>query len=214
MIRLLLVDDHASSREPLAILLAREPDIQVVGQAGSIAEARDMLSAVDVLVVDLNLPDGNGVDIIGPFRESSPDGHVLVLSGSTDDADRARAVEAGAIAVLNKATPLVDLVTAIRSVSTGEPLIPAKELAEMVRVAARRRVDEDATAALVNSLTTREREVVQALADGLSDKDIARQLGISTKTVRAHLTNILHKLGVSSRLQVLNFAVRHGLVDL
>lgn len=214
MIRVALVDDHASSREPLAMLLSRELDIAVVGQAASIAEAMTILTDVDVLLVDLNLPDGDGVDLIEPFRRSSPEGSVIVLSGSTDKAHGARAVEAGAIGILNKSVPVTEVVAAIRSANDGETLVPAKELMEMVRSAASERAQATAATAMVSGLTAREREMIQALAEGLSDKDIAARFEISPKTVRAHLTNILWKLGVSSRLQVVNFAIRNGLVDI
>src|SRR5438128_10652145 len=102
MIRVLLVDDHASFRQPLAFLLAREPDIAVVGQAGSLAEARRILEGVEVAVVDLGLPDGPGVELVHELRAANPLGAVLILTASLDRREHARAVEAGASGVLHK----------------------------------------------------------------------------------------------------------------
>ena len=96
MTRVLLVDDHASFRESLALLLEREPDISVVGQAGSLAEARALLSGVDLAIVDLDLPDGHGAELVQELRAANPDGMVLILTASSSRADLARTVEAGA----------------------------------------------------------------------------------------------------------------------
>src|SRR4051794_8770053 len=102
MIRVLLVDDHASSREPLALLLDRELDIVVAGQAASLAEARLKFSDVDIALLDLGLPDGSGLELITEFQQSRPDGIVIVLTGQTAPEERAQAVEAGAAGVLHK----------------------------------------------------------------------------------------------------------------
>ena len=114
MIRVLLVDDHLSFREAMAIVFGLQPDITVVAQAGSLAEARDVLADVDLAVVDLGLPDGSGLDLIGELRAVNPQGAVLVLTASSDRAQFARAVEAGAAGVLHKSTPLHELVGAVR----------------------------------------------------------------------------------------------------
>jgi DNA-binding NarL/FixJ family response regulator len=121
MTRVMLVDDHASARQPLAILLGRETDLTIVAQAGSLAEARAALATteVDVAVVDLGLPDGDGVDLVGDVRAANPAGMVLILTAETDRRHLARAVEAGASGVLNKAAALDEIVNAVRRLAAG-----------------------------------------------------------------------------------------------
>lgn len=212
MIRVLLVDDHASFRQPLAFMLDREPGLAVVAQAGSLAEARGAPGGIDVALVDLDLPDGDGATLVRELRATSPGVAVLVLTAAGDRAEHARAVEAGAAGVLHKSARLAEIVAAVRRLAAGEPFYTPADLIELLRLAGRRReADRDAQAALAR-LTPREREVLQALADGLADKEIARRLGVSAETVRTHMVNLLGKLGVESRLQALVFAVRHGAV--
>ena len=214
MIRVLLVDDHLSFREAMAIVFGLQPDITVVAQAGSLAEARDVLAGVDVAVVDLGLPDGSGLDLIGELRAASPESAVLVLTASSDRTQFARAVEAGAAGVLHKSTPLHELVGAVRRLTAGEQLLSVSEVLELLRLAGQqRRQDRDAGQAL-HGLTPREREVLQLLTEGLNDKEIALRLHVSPQTARTHMENILNKLGVNSRLQALVFALRHGVVTL
>ena len=214
MIRVLLVDDHLSFREAMAIVFGLQPDITVVAQAGSLAEARDVLADVDLAVVDLGLPDGSGLDLIGELRAVNPQGAVLVLTASSDRAQFARAVEAGAAGVLHKSTPLHELVGAVRRLTAGEQLLSVSEVLELLRLAGQqRRQDRDAGLAW-RGLTPREREVLQLLAEGLNDKEIAQRLHVSPQTARTHMENILNKLGVNSRLQALVFALRHGVVTL
>lgn len=219
MIRVLLVDDHASVRQPLAILLEREPDLTVVAQAGSLAEARSALAAtaVDVALVDLGLPDGDGMDFVTDLRLGNPDGTILVLTAETDRRRLARAVEAGASGVLNKTAALEEILSAVRRLAIGEPLLDARqlrELLELMRLAGRERDQSRDAEIALSRLTDREHEVLQGLATGSSDKEIAGRLSISDKTVRSHVSSILAKLGVESRLQALIFALRHGAIEI
>jgi len=214
VIRVLLVDDHASFRQPLAFMLEREPEITVVAQAGSLAEARAVLEGVDVAIVDLDLPDGSGVDLVAELRAANPNGMVLILSGSNDRALFARAVEKGASGVMNKSSRIAEIVDAVQRLGAGEPLIAPREMIEMLRFAGRHREENRTAQQTLERLTPREREVLQALADGLNDKEIALRLHVSTETARTHMVNILRKLGVDSRMQALVFAVRHGAVTI
>jgi DNA-binding NarL/FixJ family response regulator len=214
----MLVDDHPSFRQPLAFMLGREPDLGVVAQAGSLAEAREALreagSTVDVAVVDLELPDGSGVDLVGELQEARPRIPALVLSAYSDRELLARAIEAGAVGVLHKSSRLEEIVEAIRRLRAEEHLLSQREVIEAVRlVSPQRRKDSEAQLA-IGKLTPRELEVLQALAEGLSDKEIAERLYVGVGTVRTHITSILAKLEVQSRLQALVFAVRHGLVKI
>ena len=216
MVRILLVEDHASFRQPLAFVLAREPDLAVVGQAGSLAEARRAmadLGDVDVALVDLGLPDGDGVELIRELRAANPRGKAVALTESGDDAAAGRAVEAGAVGALRKSCSVAEILAAVRRAGAGEPLHPPNELVALLRLARERRERDRTARAAIGRLTAREREVLQALADGLSDREIGERLQVRTETARTHLVNLLAKLGVDSRLQAVVFALRHGVVD-
>jgi DNA-binding NarL/FixJ family response regulator len=215
MIRLLLVDDHASSREPLAMLLDDEPDLTVVGRADTLARARELLAdglQIDVTLLDLGLPDGPGEELVGPLLATNPHGAVLVLTSFADKGRLARAVGAGAGGVLNKASDVATILDAIRRLHRGERLIAPDEAAEALRLTHASGLDRQRETALLDSLTKREREILEILAEGLSDKEIAARLSVSTATVRTHVNAILAKTGARSRTQALILAVRHGLV--
>jgi DNA-binding NarL/FixJ family response regulator len=216
VIRVMLIDDHASTRQPLAILLDHEDDLTVVAQAASLAEARAALPGimVDVAVVDLDLPDSDGVELIKHLRAANPDAMTMVLTGSLDRRRLARAVEAGASGVIHKTALLADIISGIRRLHGGESLLSPREALDLLRLIGMQRDQDDANRLVINRLTVREREVLQALADGLSDREIAGRFNVSTKTVRAHMANLLAKLNVDSRLQALIFAVRHGVVEI
>ena len=214
MIRVLLVDDHAAFRQPLSFMFNREPEFEVVAQAGSLAEARSKLDGVDAAVVDLDLPDGNGADLIGELHAANPQCVALVLTASTDRVAHARAVEAGADGVLDKSVSIGDVIDAVRRLEAGEALLSPNEVGELLRLAGQQRVQEREARLAIESLTPREREVLQALADGLSDKEIAERLYVSAGTVRNHVVRVLRKLGVHSRLQALVFAARYGAVTI
>jgi DNA-binding NarL/FixJ family response regulator len=214
VIRVLIVDDHASAREPLAIMLGLEPDIEIVGQAGSVSEATAASAEADLAIVDLGLPDGSGIGFIEQFRVRFPEAVVLVLTGETDLGVWANALESGAAGVIPKAAPFNEVLAAVRSAAAGEMVHSPAEITEMLRLAARHRIEDRQAERIISSLTPREIEVLQALALGLSDKDIAGRLSVSPKTVRVHMANILEKLDRSSRLQALIFAVQHDIVSL
>ncbi len=213
-IRILLVEDHASLRQAVAALFDREPGFTVVGQAGSLAEARTMLDGVDVAIVDLNLPDGYGGDLIKEMRDANPNAIALVLSAYFDRAEIARAVESGAAGVLHKSAGIDEVVEAVRRLRAGDSLLPLEEVVELLRFASSRREQEQEARRAIAQLTPREREVLKALAEGLDGKEIAERLNISLRTERNHMASILAKLGMHSRLQALVFALRHGAVNI
>ena len=217
MIHVLLVDDHASFRQPLAFMMEREPDFEVVAQAGSLAEGRHVLQDakdVDIAVVDLHLPDGHGVDLIRDLRAASPHAKVLTLTASVDRREYARAVEAGAEGVVHKSVGIREIIELVRRLSRGEQLLSTAEVIELLRLVGEEREQNRAAQAALSRLTQRELEVLQALAEGLNDKQIAQRLHISSETSRTHMVNILRKLGLESRLQALVFAVHHGAVTI
>ena len=198
---ILLVEDHASFRQALAFMFEREPEFTVAGQVGSVAEARRSLSGVDVAVVDLGLPDGDGVALIEELSQAEPRITTLVLSASLDPGRFARAVEAGASGVLHKAAAIKDIVDAVRRLRAGEALLSPNEVVTMLRTMGRERQQEIEVRQSIERLTRRELEVLRALAEGLDSQEISARLGISIETERTHMVNILGKLGLRSRLQ-------------
>ena len=214
-IRLLLLDDHLVFRQPLAFMLEREPDLTVVAEAGSLAEARralaDGAADIDVALIDLQLPDGNGVEIVRELRAVSSAGHALVLTADPDKGRHARAIEAGACGVIGKTAHLAEIVDAIRRVSIGEPVQSPQEVIELLRLACQERDRDHLARQTLASLTPRERQVLEALALGLDNKAIGERLFISPETARTHVVKLLAKLSVDSRLQAAIFAIRNGL---
>ena len=216
MQHLLLVEDHASFRQTLARVFDQEPEFEVVAQAGSLSEARRVMEGreVDLGVIDLSLPDGEGVELIEYLREANPLFAALVLTASVDREDHARAVEAGAAGVLHKSADVDEILDATRRLAAGETLFSPEELVELLRLAGQSREEEREARANIEQLTPREMEVLRALGEGLSNKEIAKMLHMSVDTERTHMMNILSKLGVHSRLQALLFAARYGIIEL
>lgn len=214
-IRLLLLDDHLAFRQPLAFMLEREPDLTVAAQAGSLAEARQALAdgagQIDVALIDLQLPDGNGVDVIREMRAASSAGAALVLTADPDKIRHARAIEAGACGVMGKTAHLAEIVEAIRRVHAGETVQSPQEVIELLRLACRERDRDQEARQTLATLTPRERQVLEALALGLDNKAIGERLFISPETARTHVVKLLAKLNVDSRLQAAIFAIRNGI---
>jgi PAS domain S-box-containing protein len=217
VVRILLVEDHASIREALASAFEGE-GFEVVRQAGSMAETRRMLEetqqAIDVAVIDLGLPDGYGGDLIKELRDAYPQAQALILSAILDRAQIARAVQNGAAGILDKTVPLDQVVDSVRRLMRGETLLPLEEVVELLRFASTRREEEHDAHQAIARLTSREIEVLQALAEGLDSEGVARKLKIALRTERNHMFHILTKLGVHSQLQALVFAVRYGVVKI
>ncbi|MEA2297022.1 MAG: hypothetical protein QOE86_4661 [Solirubrobacteraceae bacterium] len=212
-LRVLLVEDHSAVRESMAAAFEREPDVAVVEQAASLEQARGLLTGVDVAIIDLGLPDGEGSDLIPELRQRSPEAQAIVLSAHLDRSAMARAIQRGAAGTLSKDVHLVDVVSAVRRVRNGETLVPLEEVVELLRVAGREREREYDDRRAIDSLTPRELEVLQLLAEGLDSQGSAERLHISVRTLRNHVSNILTKLGTHSQLQALLFALRYDLVE-
>ena len=215
-IKVLLVEDHASFRQALKFVFESEPEFVVTGEAGTLAEAeaiRDGSPDFDVAVVDLMLPDGDAMGLIRDLK-ARKGAMVLVLSASLDDSRFADAVEAGADGILHKSAAIDEIVESVRRLRAGEAVLSPNEIIMMLRLASSRRQREQEARRAIERLTPREKEVLEALAEGLDSKEIAAKLHITFETERTHMVNILNKLGVHSRLQALVFAARHGLVDI
>jgi len=216
VIRVLLLDDHTSFRELLALRLTREPDLAVVVEAGSLAEARQTVSQVqaDVALVDLDLPDGSGVELIRDLRIMNPQAQAVLLTASGDRHLHAEAIAAGASGVLSKTVGSAEIIGAIRRLFAGEALLSPSEAMELFRLVDQRRAAELSGHRIIEQLTPRERDLLLLLAEGLADAAIAERLSISPKTVRNQMVGLLAKLNVDSRLQALVVAVRHGIVTI
>jgi DNA-binding NarL/FixJ family response regulator len=214
-LRLLLVDDHAAFRQPLAFMLEREPDMMVIAQADSVAAARHIVPTlpeqIDVALVDLRLPDGLGIDVVREVRQANPRSHSLLITADTDRLQHARALEAGASGVINKTAQLTDILDAIRRVHRGESVQSVQEVIELLRLAGQERERDQARQVTLARLTPRERQVLESLSEGLDNRAIADRLFISPETARTHVVKLLAKLNVESRLQAAIFAIENGL---
>jgi DNA-binding NarL/FixJ family response regulator len=207
-IRILLVDDHQVFGSSLAFVLDSEPDMETVGVAGTVAAALSLAAATrpDVVLLDHRLPDGDGVDAIGPLQEAQPTLQIVMLTASTSDRVLIAAMEAGASGFIDKSRNLAEVTSAVRSAAAGESLISPGLLA---RLLPRLRRQEQGVGF---DLTEREREVLDHLAQGMSNADIATRMVVSVHTVRNHVANLSAKLGAHSKLEALAIAVRHGLI--
>jgi DNA-binding NarL/FixJ family response regulator len=213
-VRILLADGHSLFREALSTALAAEPDLLVVG------EARDGLEAVaeaartepQVAVLDADLPNCDGVRAAALISDRLPDCRIVLLAADEDPDILASAIEAGASGYLTKASPLTELVDAIRSVHRGDTLVPSRMLGSLLERLIRRRQEHDEALRRLSRLTSREREVLTLLAQGGDNDSIAQVLVISPQTARTHIQNVLVKLGVHSRLEAAALAIQNGLV--
>ncbi|GGS18185.1 DNA-binding response regulator [Actinokineospora fastidiosa] len=204
MIRVLLVDDHEVVRRGLRDLLDGEPDIEVVAQAGSVAEAlvRATSSAPDVAVVDVRLPDGDGVSLCRSLRSLTPAPHCLVLTAFDDENALVEAIMAGAAGYLLKQVRGQDLITAVREVAAGRSLLDPVTTARVLERMRRSASDE------LSAMTEREREVLELMGEGLSNRQIAERLFLAEKTVKNYVTSVLAKLGMQRRTQAVAWFAR------
>jgi NarL family two-component system response regulator LiaR len=207
----LLVDDHQVVRQGLRAFLQLQPDIEVAGEAagGEAAVAAARALAPDVVLMDLVMPDGDGVAAIRALAAAAPDARVLVLSSFADDERIFAAMQAGAAGYLLKDVDPDALAGAIRDVHMGRPVLHPEVAARLMR-----RVADPGGAGgpAAESLTPREQEVLRLVVEGFANKQIARRLAITEKTVKTHVSSILQKLGVADRTAAAVLAIRQGLV--
>ena len=200
----LIVDDHPVVRQGLRVLLEVQDGIEVAGEAGDGATALALAGErePDVILLDLKLPGMDGIAVLGELKARHDQSRVLVLTSVTDHASAAAAMRAGAAGVLYKDVDPDALVRAIRAVHDGHLLLAPEAAGTLLRSAS-------GPARGLDALTSREREVLAELARGRSNREIARALSVSEKTVKAHVSSVLAKLGVQDRTQAALFAVRH-----
>jgi DNA-binding NarL/FixJ family response regulator len=212
-VRVIVVDDHDLFRTGLKTLL-EEQGVNVVGEAANGQTAIRLASelAPDVVVMDLNMPGLTGVETTRKLAGIAPLARVVVLTISADDEDVMDAVMAGACGYLLKDSSIQDLIVGIRAAASGESLISPQIAAKVLRRLRSQSTSEDAAKTIRAELSDREIEVLKLIANGKDNAQIARELYISPKTVKNHISNILMKLQIDNRIQAAVYAVRSGIV--
>jgi DNA-binding NarL/FixJ family response regulator len=212
-VRVLLVDDHQMIREGLRSLLGADPDLEVVGEAGDGEVALDRIQALrpDLVLLDISMPGRNGIQVMQRLRSMVPAPRVLVLTAFSDIAYVRLLMEQGAAGYLLKSSTSRSLIDAIRSVMSGgtylDPGVAGKLVARLTERKMARGEREGAP------LSDRETEVLRLIALGYTNKEIAGQLRISGKTVESHRANIMEKLGLATRADLVRYALRQGWLE-
>jgi DNA-binding NarL/FixJ family response regulator len=198
----LAVDDHALLREGIAAVVESEPGLRYLGGAGTAAQGLAMFRSLrpDVTLLDVQLPDMSGIDLLATIRQDAPDARVIVLTTYRGDALASRALKGGALGYLLKSMLQSDMVAAIRAVHLGRKYVPADIAVELSA-----RLGEQ-------ELSSRELEVLRMVATGSSNRQIGADLGISEQTVKGHLKNILGKLSANDRTHAVTIAVQRGII--
>lgn len=211
MIRILIADDHTIFRSGLKLLLASEPGFEVVGEAENgdqvIALAQELLP--DVILMDIGMPGTNGFEATQRIKELLPDANVLVLTMHRSEEYFFQMLEAGASGYVLKGAETSDLIQSVRTVSKGEVFLYPSLAARLVEEYLRERSEANSP---TSKLTPRESQILQLIADGYANKEIAERLVISPSTVHSHLTNLMQKLELTKRHELVQYARQHGLI--
>lgn len=213
-VSLLLVDDHEVVRTGLRMLLENQPNIKIVGEASTGLQAIELVDSIhpDVVIMDITLPDISGIEATRRLRQSHPDLPVVALTIHEDEQYFFEMLQAGASAYVPKRAAPEDLMNAIHAVINGEVYI-YPSLAKLLVADFLSRANEDINKATVDGLTPREQEVLAVLAEGLSNDEIADKLAISRHTVARHRENLMRKLNLHSRSELVKYAIRKGLIS-
>jgi len=207
-ISVFLVDDHEIFRRGIRTLLAHEPDIDVVGEAGTAAAALAQIPALrpDVAVLDVRLPDGNGITVCREICSALPQTACLMLTAYNDDQALLGAIMAGAAGYVSKQTCGADLVSALRAVASGQSILDPQASRQIMTRLRERPVIMDPMAAL----SEQEKRVLELVSEGLTNRQIAQRMFLAEKTVKNYVSSLLTKLGMQRRTQAAAFAVRHA----
>jgi DNA-binding NarL/FixJ family response regulator len=215
-IRILVADDHELFRSGLAMMLSSEDGIEVVGEASDGAEAVRLAveHVPDVILMDVRMPKRSGIEATQQIREEVPSARILMLTVSDEEADLYDAVKSGATGYLLKDASIDEVLEAIKSVQAGQstisPSMASKLMAEFSAITKKQTQKQQPGP----KVTDREMEVLQLVAKGMSNREIAKALFISENTVKNHIRNILEKLQLHSRMQAVYYAVREGLIEI
>jgi DNA-binding NarL/FixJ family response regulator len=213
-IRVVVVDDEELFRRGLVMLIGTEPDLTVVGEASSGSEAVEICAATspDVVLLDVKMPHGSGIESCAAIKQSVPSAAIIMLTSSDEESDLYAAIKSGASGYLLKASSISEVGQAIRGAAAGQSLISpamaAKLLEEFKQISA-----PVGRAPALPTLTERESQVLKAMSRGLTNREIGKELFISDNTVKNHVANILGKLQLRSRVEAILYAVRENLVD-
>jgi DNA-binding NarL/FixJ family response regulator len=203
-IRILAVDDHPLLREGVAAMIKSQGDMELVAEASTAKEGLEQFRRhrPDITLMDLRLPDMNGVDAIAAIRTEFPDARIIVLTTFEGDVEIQRALQAGARGYLLKSMPPKELLEGVRQVHAGKKRIPPEIVAQLAEHLSDER------------LTAREVEVLRQVAGGNRNRDIAEHLFISEETVKVHVKHVMEKLGASDRTEAVAIAIRRGIIQL
>ncbi len=215
-IRLLLVDDHEVVRTGLRMLLESQPEMDIVAEASTAAEALNVVASqpIDVVVMDITLPDLSGIEATRLIKQRHPDIAVVALTIHDDEQYFFEMLQAGASAYVPKRAAPDDLISAIRAARSGEIYLYPSLAKALVSDFLTRRQTEPEEEGSMESLTPREQEVLELLAEGSSNDEIAEQLDISPHTVARHRENLMRKLGLHNRSELVKYAIRKGIINL
>jgi DNA-binding NarL/FixJ family response regulator len=204
VIRVLAVDDHPLLREGIAALIGSEDDMELIGEASNGREAIDLFRKhqPDITLMDLQMPEMNGIDAIGAIRGEFPDARIIVLTTHPGDVQVSRALKAGARGYLLKGMLRKELLETIRAVHAGQKRLSGEAAAEIAEHLAD------------NSLTPREIDVLRLVGAGNANKEIGARLSLTEVTVKSHVKNILAKLGANDRTHAVTIALKRGIIDL
>lgn len=214
--RILLVDDHELFREGVALVINKQPDMEVVGQADDGLEALTMAHDLrpDLIIMDINMPLSNGLEATELIHTSVPESIIIMLTAHEEDEKLFNAIKAGAQGYILKSSPSAGLIGGIRGALNGESSVPRKLarqfLAEFSKLS--NRTENTGNQDTIPVLTGREREILDVMATGATNQEISTQLGISLQTVKSHVSNILTKLQAKSRHQAAEFGIKQGFI--
>ncbi len=212
MIKVLIADDHAIVRAGLRALLVEEAEFDLVGEAVGGYEAIDLVEKTnpDVLILDLSMPDLDGISVTRKIKPRFPDLKILILTLHEDEALLKEAIKAGAVGYILKRAAEAELISAIRVILRGDLFIDPSMVRSLIEETPNSRIDQKGP---TESLTPRETEILKLIVEGYTNRQIGQELNISVRTVEGHRSNISDKLGLHSRVELVRYARQNGLIE-